>query len=45
MKILVVDDEVDLELLLKQKFRRKIRENTYEFLFATNGQEALERIA
>ena len=44
-KILVVDDEADLELLIKQKFRRKIRENTYEFLFATNGQEALERIA
>ena len=43
-KILVVDDEADLELLIKQKFRRKIRESTYEFLFATNGQEALERI-
>jgi class 3 adenylate cyclase len=44
-KILVVDDETDLELLIKQKFRRKIRENTYEFVFANNGQEALERIA
>jgi class 3 adenylate cyclase/AmiR/NasT family two-component response regulator len=44
-KILVVDDEVDLELLIKQKFRRKIRENVYEFVFATNGQEALERLA
>ncbi|WP_310398135.1 adenylate/guanylate cyclase domain-containing protein [Hymenobacter sp.] len=43
-KILVVDDETDLELLIKQKFRRKIRESTYEFVFATNGQEALERI-
>ncbi|MGY3090624.1 adenylate cyclase [Hymenobacter sp. UYAg731] len=43
-KILVVDDEADLELLIKQKFRRKIRESTYEFLFATNGQEALDRI-
>ena len=41
-KILVVDDEADLELLIKQKFRRKIRENTYEFVFAGNGQEALD---
>jgi class 3 adenylate cyclase/ActR/RegA family two-component response regulator len=43
-KILVVDDEADLELLIKQKFRRKIRENAYEFLFAANGQEALDRL-
>ena len=43
-KILVVDDEADLELLIKQKFRRKIRESVYEFVFATNGQEALDRI-
>ena len=44
-KILVVDDEADLELLIKQKFRRKIRENQYEFLFASHGQEALTRLA
>jgi len=43
-KILVVDDEADLELLIKQKFRRKIREQAYEFLFASNGQEALDRL-
>ena len=43
-KILVVDDEADLELLIKQKFRRKIRESVYEFVFAANGQEALARI-
>ncbi len=43
-KILVVDDEADLELLVKQKFRRKIRENIYEFVFAQNGEEALEKI-
>ncbi len=43
-KILVVDDEADLELLIKQKFRRKIRENVYEFVFAQNGQEALDRL-
>ncbi|OGX81205.1 adenylate/guanylate cyclase domain-containing protein [Hymenobacter glacialis] len=44
-KILVVDDEADLELLIKQKFRRKIRESVYEFIFANNGQEALDRIS
>lgn len=43
-KILVVDDEADLEILVKQKFRKKIRENIYEFVFAQNGAEALERI-
>jgi len=41
LKILVVDDEADLEMLIKQKFRRKIRENAYEFLFAAHGEEAL----
>ena len=44
-KILVVDDEADLELLVKQKFRRKIRENIYEFVFAQNGEEALVKVA
>lgn len=43
-KILVVDDEADLEALVKQKFRKKIRENIYEFVFAQNGAEALEKI-
>ncbi|MBC7745824.1 MAG: response regulator [Flavobacterium sp.] len=41
-KILVADDEVDLEMLIKQKFRRQIRENKYEFLFALNGNQALD---
>lgn len=43
-KILVVDDEADLEMLVKQKFRRKIRENIYEFIFARNGEEALQKV-
>ena len=43
-QILVVDDEADLEALVKQKFRRKIRENVYEFLFAQNGEEALQKV-
>ena len=43
-KILVVDDEMDLEVLIKQKFRQKIRERKYEFLFAMNGLKALEQL-
>ena len=43
-KILVVDDEADLEMLVKQKFRKKIREGIYDFVFAQNGEEALERV-
>jgi len=43
-KILVADDETDLEVLIKQKFRQKIREQQYEFIFATNGKDALEKI-
>ena len=41
IKILSVDDENDLELLLTQYFRRKIRKGEYEFSFAHNGLEAL----
>ncbi|MEI9943881.1 MAG: adenylate/guanylate cyclase domain-containing protein [Chitinophagaceae bacterium] len=43
-KILVADDEVDLEMLIKQKFRQKIRDHQYEFIFAVNGNDALEKI-
>lgn len=43
-KILVADDEADLEVLIKQKFRQKIREQQYEFIFAVNGNDALEKI-
>ncbi len=43
-KILVVDDESDLEILIKQKFRQKIRQKDYEFVFALNGREALDQL-
>jgi adenylate cyclase len=43
-KILVADDEVDLEVLIKQKFRKQIREHQYEFIFAVNGSEALRKL-
>lgn len=44
-KILVVDDEPDLESLILQKFRSKIKAKEYEFHFAQNGSEALDKIA
>ena len=40
-KILLVDDEDDLEVLFKQIFRRQIQTNQYEFMYARDGQEAL----
>ncbi len=43
-KILVVDDETDLEVLIKQKFRQKIRDHQYDFIFAVNGRHALEQL-
>jgi sigma-B regulation protein RsbU (phosphoserine phosphatase) len=43
-RILVVDDEPDLELLISQRFRKRIRSNELDFLFAGNGEEALQRL-
>lgn len=43
-KILVADDETDLESLIKQKFRRQIRERQYDFVFAVNGKDALDKL-
>ena len=44
VEILVVDDEPDLALLIRQKFRKRIRENEWKFHFAHNGFEALEAL-
>jgi CheY-like chemotaxis protein len=41
MKILVVDDEVDIKDLFEQRFRREIRAGEYDLAFATSGEEAL----
>ena len=43
-KILVVDDEPDVEPLVLQRMRRNIRRGQYSFVFAQNGVEALERL-
>jgi len=44
VKIMVVDDEVDLEPLIRQKFRKQIRTGEYDFVFAHNGLEALSKL-
>jgi adenylate cyclase len=44
-KILAVDDEADFELLIRQRFRRQIREERFDFRFAHHGEEALDRLA
>ena len=41
MKILVVDDEQDVKTLFEQRFRKEIRENLVDFVFAFSGEEAL----
>ncbi|MDP2304058.1 MAG: fused response regulator/phosphatase [Ignavibacteria bacterium] len=44
LKLMVVDDEPDLETLIRQRFRRQIREETLDFVFAHNGLDALARL-
>ncbi|MEJ7830849.1 MAG: response regulator [Segetibacter sp.] len=41
MKILVVDDEKDMQTLFEQRFRKEIREQKVQFAFANSGEEAL----
>lgn len=41
MKILVVDDEVDVKELFEQRFRREVRAGEFELAFANSGEEAL----
>jgi signal transduction histidine kinase/FixJ family two-component response regulator len=44
-KILVVDDDLDLEPLFRQKFRQQIQQRNLQFEFVHNGLEALEKLA
>lgn len=43
-RILVVDDEPDIESLISQRFRREIRKGVYTFSFALDGAEALAKV-
>ena len=42
MKVLVVDDEVDVKTLFEQRFRKEIKNNEIELEFAFSGEEAIE---
>ena len=42
MKILVVDDEKDVQVLFEQRFRKEIRNKEMEFAFAYSGEDALK---
>lgn len=44
-RILIVDDEPDVEVLMKQRFRKQIKEKRFSLLFARNGIEALDVLA
>jgi len=44
MKILVVDDEKDVQPLFEQRFRREIRKGEIEFVFAYSGEDALKKL-
>ncbi|HHG84560.1 MAG TPA: response regulator [Bacteroidetes bacterium] len=44
LKILVVDDEPDVALIFRQKFRKRLREGEISFVFAANGREALDEL-
>lgn len=42
MKVLIVDDERDVEMLFRQKFRKEIRNSDLELVFAFSGDEAMQ---
>ena len=42
--ILFVDDESDLEMLVKQRFRKQVKEGNFKLSFALNGEEALKKL-
>jgi len=44
MKVLVVDDEKDIQILFEQRFRKEIRNGEFVFVFAYSGEEALKCI-
>lgn len=44
MKFLVVDDERDVEMLFRQKFRKEVRQGLLELVFAFSGGEAMEEL-
>jgi sigma-B regulation protein RsbU (phosphoserine phosphatase) len=43
-KILVVDDEPDVQIMIAQRFRKQVRDNELHFVYATSGVEALQKL-
>lgn len=44
MKIMIVDDERDVEILFRQQFRREVKEGRVELCYAFSGEQALEHL-
>jgi two-component system response regulator (stage 0 sporulation protein F) len=42
MKIMIVDDEKDVEILFRQQFRKEVRDGRIELYYAFSGEQALE---
>ena len=45
VRVLVVDDEPDVEVLFRQQFRREVRDGHYTIDFALSGEAALDKLA
>ena len=45
MKIMIVDDERDVEILFRQQFRKEVREGTIQLCYAFSAEEALEYLS
>ena len=45
MKILVVDDEKDVQVLFEQRFRKEIKSQEMNFVFAFSGEDALSYLS
>jgi two-component system response regulator (stage 0 sporulation protein F) len=44
LRILIVDDEADVELLFRQRMRKAVREGLLQLEFAFSGEEAIQRL-
>jgi YesN/AraC family two-component response regulator len=44
MKIMIVDDERDVEILFRQQFRREVKDGRVELCYAFSGEQALEHL-
>ena len=45
VRVLVVDDEPDVEVMLRQRLRRHVRSGELDLIFANDGNDALSKLA